>query len=63
MSNYKIFDLLYSNAIEKSDADNRVFMHKYVVGKQPIKIHLLKTGEEINPDEILGFFKQVTGKI
>ena len=63
MSNYEIFYLLYSAVTEKFDADNRVFMHKYVVGKQPIKIHLLKTGEEINPDEILGFFKQVTGKI
>ena len=60
MSNYEIFDLLYSDVIEKSDADNMVFTHKYVVGKQRIRIHLLKPDGQINPVEILDFFKQVT---
>ena len=59
MSNYEIFDLLYSDVIEIFDTDNRVFTHKYVVGKHRIRIHVLKTDEEINPVEIL---KQVTGK-
>ena len=63
MSNYEIFDHLYSDVVEKFNADNRVFTHKYVVGKQRIKIYLLKINEETNSDEILDFFKQVTGKI
>ena len=52
MSNYEIFDLLYSDIIEKFDADNRVFTHKYVVGRQQIRIHVLKPDEEIDPVEI-----------
>ena len=55
MSNSEIFDLLYSDVIEKSDAENKVFTHKYVVDKQRIRIHLLKPDEEINPVEILNF--------
>ena len=62
MSNYEIFDLLYSDVIEKFDADNRVFTHKYVVGEQRIKIHLLKTDEEINPEEILDFLNKLEEK-
>ena len=53
MSNYEIFDLLYSDVIKKFDTENRVFTHKYVVGKQRIRIHLLKPDEEIDPFEIL----------
>ena len=59
MSNYEIFYLLYSAVTEKFDADNRVFMHKYVVGKQRIRIHLLKPDEEINPVEILDFLSKL----
>ena len=33
MSNYEIFDLSYSDVIEKFDADYRVFTHKSIVGK------------------------------
>ena len=55
MSNYEIFDLLYSDVIKKFDAENRVFTHKYVVGKQRIRIHLLKPDEETDPFEILDF--------
>ena len=62
MSNYEIFDLLYSDVFEKFDADNRVVTHKYVLGKQRIKIHLLKTNEEINPDEILDFLNKLQQK-
>ena len=62
MSNYEIFDLLYSDIIEKFDADNRVFMHKYVFGKQRIRIHLLKTDEEINLVNILDFLNKLQQK-
>ena len=62
MSNYKIFCLLYSDIIEKFDTDSRVFTHKYVVDKQGIKIHLLKTDEEINPDKILDFLNKLQEK-
>ena len=48
ISNYEIFDLLYSNLIEKFDADN-------VVGKQQIRIHLLKPDEEIDPVVMIDF--------
>ena len=62
MSNYEIFDLLYSNVIEKSDADNRIFMHKYVVGKQRIRIRLLKPDEEIDPVEMIDFLNKLQEK-
>ena len=61
-SNYEIFDLLYSDVIEKFDAENRVFTHKYVVGEQRIRIHQLKTDEEINPVEILDFLNKLQEK-
>ena len=59
MSNCEIFDLLYSGVI---DADNRVFTHKYVFGKQRSRIHLLKTDEEINPVKILDFLNKLQEK-
>ena len=62
MSNCEIFYLLYSDVIEKADAGNRVFMHKYVAGKQRIKIHLLKIDEQINPDEMLDFLNKLQDK-
>ena len=62
MSNYEIFDLLYSDVIGKFDVDNRVFMHKYVVGKQRIRIYLLKPDEEIGPVEMLGFLNKLQEK-
>ena len=62
MSNYEIFDLFYSDVIEKFDADNRVFMHKYAVGKQRIRIRLLKPDEEIDPVEMIDFLNKLQEK-
>ena len=59
MNNYEIFDLLYSDIIQKFDADNRVFTHKCVVGKHLIRIHFLKPDEVINPVEILDFLNKL----
>ena len=42
MTNYEIFDLLHSDLRHKFEADNRVFMQKYTVGWQQIRIHCLK---------------------
>ena len=47
------FGLLYSDLIEKFEPDNRIFTHKYVVGKQRIRLHLLKAEtEDLDPVEI-----------
>ena len=62
MSNYETFDLLYFDEIKKFDADSRVFTHKYVVGKQRIRIHLLKFNEQIDPVEILDFLNKLQEK-
>ena len=59
MSHYEIFDLLYFDVIEESDADNMVFTHKYVVGKQRIRKHLLKPDGPIDPVEILDFLNKL----
>ena len=42
MTNYEIFDLLYSEFRDKFDDNNFVFTQKYVVDKQQIRIHFLK---------------------
>ena len=42
MTNYEIFDLLYSDLRHKFEADNWVFTQKYTVGRQQIRIHCLK---------------------
>ena len=53
MSRYEIFDLLYLDLIQKFESDNRIFTHKYVVGKQKIRLHLLKPEtEDLEPVEI-----------
>ena len=62
MNNYEIFDLSYFDIIQKFDDDNRVFTHKYVVGKHQIKIHLLKPDEKIDPVEILDFLNKLQEK-
>ena len=51
MSSYKIFDLLFSDFMKKFDADSRVFTHKYVVGKQQISKHLLKSDDKLSVNE------------
>ena len=42
MTNYGIFELLYSNLRHKLEADNWVFTQKCTVGWQQIRIHCLK---------------------
>ena len=42
---------------KKFYTDNRVFTYRYDVGKQLIRIHLLKPDEEIDPVKILDFLK------
>ena len=62
MSTYEIFDLPYSDLIEKLESDNIIFTHKHVVGKQRIRLHLLKPEiEDLDPVEIL--FEQIARKI
>ena len=58
MNNYEIFNLLYSNIVQKFDTHNRIFTHKYIVGKHRIRIHLLKPDEEIDPVEMLDFLNK-----
>ena len=58
MSSYEIFDLLFSDFMKKFDANSRVFTHKYVVGKQQIRIHLLKSDDKLNVNECLDFLKK-----
>ena len=43
MAKYENFDLLCSDVAEKLGSDNRIFKQKYVVGKQRIRLHILKT--------------------
>ena len=40
----------------------RAFTHKYAVGKQRIRIHLLKSNEEIDPVEVLDFLNKLQEK-
>ena len=63
MSTYEIFDLLYSDLIEKFGSDNRIFTHKYLVGKQRIRLHLLKPEtEDLDPVEELDFLNKLQEK-
>ena len=63
MTTNKIFDLLCSDVTEKFGSYNRIFMQKYVVGNQRIRMHLLKQGtEDLDPVEILHFLNQLQQK-
>ena len=63
MSTYEIFDLFYSDLIEKFESGNMIFTHKYVVGKQRIRLHLLKPEtEDLDPVEILDFLNKLQEK-
>ena len=46
MTPYKIFDLLCADMTKKFGSENRMFTYKYVVGKQRIRIHILKQETE-----------------
>ena len=61
--NYKIFDLLCSDVIEKFGSDDRVFTQKYVVGKQRIRMHLLRPDDEdLDPAEIVDLLNKLQEK-
>ena len=61
--NYKIFDLLCSDVIEKFGSDDRVFTQKYAVGKQRKRMHLLKPDDEdLDPAEILDLLNKLQEK-
>ena len=62
MSTYEFFYLLYLDMIEKFESDNRMFTHKYVVGKQRIRLHLLNQKLKIYPVDILDFLNKLQEK-
>ena len=60
MTSYKIFDLLCRDVTKKFGSDNNIFIYKYVVGQQRIRIHILKQEtEDIDPVDILNFLSQL----
>ena len=61
--NYKIFDPLCSDVIEKFGSDDRVFTQKYAVEEQRIRMHLLKPDDEdLDPAEILDLLNKLQEK-
>ena len=60
MTSYKIFDLLCRDVTKKFGSDHNIFIYKYVVGQQRIRIHILKQEtEDIDPVDILNFLSQL----
>ena len=60
MTPYEIFGLLCADVTKKFRSDNRIFTYKYEVGKQRIRIHILKQEtEDIDPVDILNFLNQL----
>ena len=60
MTPHEIFDLLCADVTKKVRSDNTIFTYKYVVGKQRIRIHILKQEtEDIDPGNILNFLNQL----
>ena len=60
VSTYEIFDLLYSGLIEKIEFDNRFFTLKFIVGKQRIRLHLLKPKtEDLDRVETIDFLNKL----
>lgn len=62
MTNYKIFDLLYSESRHKFEDDNGIFTQRYVVGKQQIRIDSLKEENRISQVECLDFLNKLQEK-
>ena len=59
-TSYEIFDLLFADVTKKFRSDNRIFTYKYVVGKQRIRIHILKQEtKDIDPVDILNLLNQL----
>ena len=48
MTNYEIFDLLYSEFREKFEFDEVVFTQRYVVGNKRIRLHFCKMKKKKN---------------
>ena len=61
MTNYKIFNLLYSDPRHSIEADNGVFTQKYIVGRQQIRIHCSKD-IKLDVIECLDFLNKVQEK-
>ena len=60
MTSYEIFDLLCEDVTKKFSSDSRIFTNKDVVGKQRIRIHMLKEEtEDIGPADILNFLNHL----
>ena len=60
MTPHEIFDLPCADVTKKFRSDNIIFTCKYVVGKQRIRIHILKQEtEDIDPVNILNFLNQL----
>lgn len=63
MTSYEIFDLFCPDLTQKINSDNVVLTEKYVVGKQRIRMHILKNQVEgIDPAEVLDFSNQLQNK-
>ena len=62
MTNYEIFDLLYSDFEDKFDDGNIVFTQKYVVDKQQIRLYHLSGREKINVLTCLDFLNKLQEK-
>ena len=60
MTPFEIFDLPCADVTKKFGSVNRILTYKYVVGKQRIRIHILKQKtEDIDPVGILDFLNQL----
>lgn len=62
MTDYEIYDLLYSNFKDKFDDDNIVFTQKYMVGHQKIHICHLKVKKKIDAFDCLDFLNKLQEK-
>ena len=62
MTNYKIFDLFYSEFCEKFEVDEIVFTHRYVVGNQRIRVYFLKDKKKIDGIVCLDFLPKLQEK-
>ena len=59
MTDYDIFDVLYSEFRHKFEDDNLVFTQNYVEGNQGIRIHCLKHESKIDVVEYLDFLNKL----
>ena len=62
MTNYEIFNLLYSEFHEKFEGDKIVFSQHHVVGNLRIRLHILKHENKIDVIESLDFLSKLQEK-